>query len=101
MLRLLVILAAAALLLPAQAQQASKIADVLPDRVQFNRDIRPILSENCYKCHGPDTKARKGDLRLDTKEGAFAEIEKGKFAVVAGRPDQSELWRRITSKESD
>src|SRR5436190_12939933 len=100
MLRSLMLFAAGAILLPAHAQQAAK-STAPSEKIDFNRDIRPILSENCYKCHGPDPKARKGDLRLDTKEGALAEIEKGKAAIVAGKPDQSELWHRITSKESD
>ncbi len=90
------LLAVPALFAPAEAQQAP-----LPDKVEFNRDIRPILSENCAKCHGPDPKTRQGDVRLDTREGAFKEIEKGKAALVAGKPEQSELWKRITSTDRD
>ena len=97
----LILLVGMMTLLPASAQQAAKVSETIPDKIQFNRDIRPIISENCYKCHGPDPKARKGDLRLDTKEGAFAEIEKGKFPIVAGKPDQSEIWHRITSKDAE
>src|ERR1043166_6635243 len=97
----LILLVGMMTLLPASAQQAAKVSESIPDKIQFNRDIRPIISENCYKCHGPDPKARKGDLRLDTKEGAFAEIEKGKFPIVAGKPDQSEIWHRITSKDAE
>jgi mono/diheme cytochrome c family protein len=69
--------------------------------VNFARDIRPILSENCFACHGPDDKARKGELRLDTKEGAFAKFEDGGFAIAPGKPNESELVARIESDDSD
>src|SRR5438874_680197 len=60
----------------------------LPDKVQFNRDIRPILSDTCFKCHGPDKKERKANLRLDTPEGAFARSE-DHFTIVPGRLDST------------
>src|SRR3954464_15159711 len=67
-------------------------------KVDFNRDIRPILSENCFQCHGFDEKARKAELRLDQAESALAEHDSGK-PVVPGHPEQSDLWRRITSDD--
>ncbi|MDP6306564.1 MAG: PSD1 and planctomycete cytochrome C domain-containing protein [Verrucomicrobiota bacterium] len=68
--------------------------------VRFNRDIRPILSDKCFKCHGPDANHRKADLRLDTLEGALADI--GDYAaVVPGAPGKSELIARITTGDED
>ncbi|MFN0198327.1 MAG: PSD1 and planctomycete cytochrome C domain-containing protein [Planctomycetaceae bacterium] len=68
--------------------------------ISFNRDIRPILSQNCLACHGFDAKQRKADLRLDIAEGAYAERD-GAFAIKPGNLEQSELWRRITSTDPD
>jgi len=73
----------------------------LPDTIQFNRDIRPILSENCYKCHGPDSKAREANLRFDTRDGIFAKLEDGNVAVAPGTLNRSVLWKRITTAEKD
>ena len=68
--------------------------------ISFNRDIRPILSAKCFACHGPDAEDREADLRLDTKEGAFADLG-GYAAVVAGKPDDSELIVRIITDDQD
>src|SRR5258708_2652138 len=69
-------------------------AEPLPATVEFNRDIRPILSDTCFTCHGPDKARRKADRRLDTEQGAFADLG-GLKPLVPGRPDQSELFRRV------
>ncbi len=66
--------------------------------IDFNRDIRSILSNNCFQCHGPDPAERQADLRLDTKEGALADLG-DRAAVVPGKPEASELIRRIVSND--
>src|SRR5438477_11725959 len=72
----------------AAAQQTSSI--------EFNRDIRPIITENCYACHGPDKNQRKAKLRLDQREVA---IERG--AIVPGKPEESKLIEHIFSTDAD
>ena len=73
-------------------------ADDAPD---FSRDVRPILSQHCFKCHGPDDKARKGGLRLDIRDSATKEAKSGAVALVPGQPDKSELVARIFSTDED
>ncbi len=75
---------------------AVSAVDVAADPLTFNRDIRPILSENCFQCHGPDKNRRKADLRLDVREVAL-ELE----AIVPGKPEQSEMVRRIFLPDDD
>jgi hypothetical protein len=68
------------------------------DLVSYNFDIRPILSDKCYACHGPDAKKREAGLRLDMAESAYAKLKDGKgVAIFPGKPEQSELYKRITS----
>jgi hypothetical protein len=69
--------------------------------IDFARDVRPVLSEHCFACHGPDGAKRKGGLRLDQKESAFAPAESGETAIVPGDVAKSELLRRITSTDQD
>ncbi|MEX2286126.1 MAG: DUF1553 domain-containing protein [Planctomycetaceae bacterium] len=71
-----------------------------PDAVQFDRDIRPILSDVCYQCHGPDAKKRKGELRLDVEDDVFTDRD-GNVPVVPGNLDKSELYQRIVSQDDD
>ena len=68
--------------------------------LNFNRDILPILSDTCFKCHGPDEAERKADLRLDTREGLFRSSDDFQV-VVPNHPAKSELYRRLTSEDPD
>jgi hypothetical protein len=74
--------------------------DQATDKIRFNRDVRPILTENCFACHGPDPGSRKGKLRLDREEGFFGQREAGP-TVVKGKPDASPLYLRVMSKDPE
>src|SRR6266478_2585810 len=69
--------------------------------IDFNRDIRPIFSDNCYTCHGPDSGKRKAGLRLDQQEGAMTELKSGNRAIVPGDVSKSALIARITTTDED
>ncbi len=77
--------------------QQKSANDSASNRIDFNRDIRPILSDKCWACHGPDAPNLKIKLRLDSESGIKAELGRGRRAVVPGHPEQSELVRRITA----
>lgn len=68
--------------------------------IDFNRDVRPILSDYCYACHGPDQEQRQADLRLDTQEGALTDLG-GYAAITPGNLEQSELIRRIFARDDE
>ena len=72
----------------------------IADDIDFARDIRPILSDNCYFCHGPDEEAREADLRLDTKDGLFRTSD-GNTVIAPGKVNESELVRRVTIDDPD
>ncbi|MBL9126809.1 MAG: DUF1549 domain-containing protein, partial [Verrucomicrobiales bacterium] len=80
---------------------ATAWADDGAEPVDFARDVRPILSRHCFKCHGPDAKTRKGGLRLDVRDAAIAPAESGDHAIVPGRPEASELMDRVASTDGD
>lgn len=93
--------------LPATASQnrpASPIVNAVADsrqlEVDFNNDIRPILADKCFHCHGPDEHSRKADLRLDTEEGAFADLG-GYFAIKPGDAEASEAVMRMFEEDPD
>ena len=84
-----------AIVFPAGARASDDLDD---QAVDFNRDIRGILSENCFACHGPDANRRKGDLRLDVEDDVFA--DRGDYQVVVpGDTEESELYQRLISDD--
>ena len=74
---------------------AGATASAANPAIEYNRDIRPILAEACFKCHGPDSASRQADLRLDQRDAAM-----GMTAIVPGKPGESELIRRIFSTDA-
>jgi hypothetical protein len=75
--------------------------DDTSEPVRFNRDIRPMMSDTCFHCHGFDPKSRKGGLRLDIREEALKAGKSGEIAIVPGKPDQSEIIKRIFSTDAE
>ena len=69
--------------------------------LSYNRDIRPVLSDNCFACHGPDQSHQEGGLRLDLREVAVQPADSGEIAIVPGEPDASEMMTRVLSEDPD
>ncbi len=80
----------------------NKPKEKLPAHVDYNIHIRPILSDRCYKCHGPEPTQRKANLRLDIADSAYAALKEspGMFAIVPGKPDESQVYHRIISEDT-
>src|SRR5436853_622200 len=70
-------------------------------KVEFNRDIRPIFSDTCFQCHGPDEKQRKAGLRLDIRADALKAGKSGEVAIVPGKPELSEIIKRVLTTDED
>src|SRR5262249_43030068 len=90
--------------IPASAREGSSNdakGDGRAAAINYARDIRPILSDNCFACHGPDDQKRKAGLRLDTNHGAFSKLESGSVAIVPGKPGESDLIDRIENDDPD
>jgi hypothetical protein len=98
----IIFLAAGALFLLIAGKKRNSSAEKLPATVDFNIHIRPILSDRCFKCHGPDANKRKASLRLDIADSAYAALkEDPKFhAIVPGEPKQSQMFLRISSTDT-
>ncbi|MBI5773612.1 MAG: DUF1553 domain-containing protein [Verrucomicrobia bacterium] len=92
--------ALASILIPFTISAANRGEGWNDGRIQFNRDVRPILSDKCFLCHGPDPGTRKAGLRLDREEGLFGERKEG-TPVIKGKPDQSPLYTRLITKDED
>jgi len=88
-------------LIPLAAADFSNGRAATPEKLDFNHHIKPLLSDRCFACHGPDEKSRKGKLRLDTKDGAFKALDGGMFVIKPSDAAHSELVRRITSTDPD
>ena len=81
-------------------QHHTQLSDI-PEKVDFNFHIKPILVQKCFLCHGPDPSSREADLRLDIFEGATAKLESGNSAIVPGKPNRSELLKRIGHSDAE
>jgi hypothetical protein len=87
---------------PELPEEIASVYERLPQKVDFNFHVRPILSDRCYSCHGPDEQSREADLRLDLEESAFAALSSGEgYAFVAGKPGKSLAIQRILSQDPE
>ena len=85
------------------SHEQQDLSQVLPEVIDFNFHIKPILSDRCFACHGPDVKARKADLRLDDEHFAYSLLDslKGNYIIRPGDLDKSELYQRIINQNDE
>ncbi len=82
-------------------KEVTSVYDEIPNNVDFNFHVKPILSDRCFSCHGPDENTRQAGLRLDVEESAFATLESGKKAISKGNADRSEVVNRLLTQDAD
>src|SRR4029077_15202701 len=99
---ILLLISASALMTSSCNSNESSPDVVIPDTVSYNFNIRPILSDKCYACHGPDKNKRQAGLRLDLADSAYVALKetKGAYALVPFKPDISELYKRVSSTDT-
>jgi hypothetical protein len=103
-IRILILIITAVILFAAWtgcSNTGNRDENAIPEKISYNFHIRPILSDKCFACHGPDKNKRKAGFRLDIEDSAFLPLKetKGAFAIVRGKPEMSELIKRITSTD--
>ena len=100
---LLILLAGMISCKPSVPEEVEQASENIPQEIDFNLHVKPILSDRCFACHGPDANKREADLRLDTEEGAFAALgkDKNRFAIKAGNLKNSEMFHRIVAQDPD
>ena len=95
-----IILSSTGLLMGCLNEEKDRLANSIPEKIDFNYHIKPILSDKCFACHGPDAANRKGDLRLDTEDGAYTKLaDRQRAAIAPHNLRKSEVYHRIVSED--
>lgn len=95
------IMAVCVIILSQACTNTDNKGDAIPKTISYNFDVRPILSDKCFACHGPDGNKRQASLRLDIADSAYLPLKetKGAFAIVPGKPEESEMFKRVSSDD--